>query len=114
MQDEQQPQEDGTPDQNPAVEPQTGDQGDQVDPNDPANTTPPGEQVPQDAAATSFDPNQPVRTSPPAPEEQSGVPDLPNGDNEGVELPSGDEPEEGAGSEGNVSSDGGAGGSESA
>jgi len=35
--------------------------------------------------ATGFDPDRPVRTSPPMPHEQSGVPALEGGGNEGVE-----------------------------
>lgn len=53
----------------------TGDQG-------------PWEKGLQDAApanAPGFDPDRPVRTSPPAPEEQSGVPNLPDERNAGVE-----------------------------
>jgi hypothetical protein len=41
--------------------------------------------APANAGQAGFDPDRPVRTSPPAPEEQSGVPNLPEGRNEGVE-----------------------------
>jgi hypothetical protein len=59
-------------DAGPAVEPVQGDQGPQV-----------SEQVPADA--TGSDPDNAVRTSAPAPEAQSGVPQIPDGTNEGVE-----------------------------
>lgn len=41
--------------------------------------------APANATESGFNPDRPVRTSPPAPEEQSGVPNLPEGRNEGVE-----------------------------
>lgn len=44
-----------------------------------------GEQVADAAAAPGFDPDRPVRTSAPEPEAQSGVPNLTDGSNEGVE-----------------------------
>lgn len=58
-----------------APEPTQGDQGPQVIEQDAADAS---------AAATGrFDPDQPVRTSPPTPDQQSGVPGIP--ENEGVQ-----------------------------
>jgi cell division protein FtsN len=44
------------------------------------------------ADATGFDPNRPVASSPPPPDAQSGVPNIPGGENAGVE-PGGTTPE---------------------
>jgi hypothetical protein len=75
----------GSPDEDagPAVEPVEGDQGEQV-----ATPSEPG-----------FNPDAPRATSAPPPEAQSGVPDLPGGDNADVEPPSDDEPQVGASEE---------------
>jgi hypothetical protein len=57
----------------PAVEPVSGDQG---------------ESAPTDAAPVGgHDPSQPRATSAAPPEAQSGVPDIPDGANDGVEAP---------------------------
>lgn len=54
-----------------------------------------GEPVEQDAVTgAGLDPDVPVRTSAPPPEAQSGVPNLPDGSNEGVEPGEEDEEEE--------------------
>lgn len=70
-------------DAGPAVEPSVGEQGNDVE---------------QDAQQSGVNPDQVAPpTSPPAPEQQSGVPNLPDGANEGVEAPdeeSGESPEQ--------------------
>lgn len=63
-----------------------GDQGPQVREQDATETGPQG-----------FDPNRPVASSPPPPDAQSGVPNLPNGENAGVEA----QPEYATGTDGN-------------
>lgn len=57
-----------------AAEATQGDQGPQVIEQDAADASP--------SATGRFDPDQPVRTSPPTPDQQSGVPGIP--ENEGV------------------------------
>lgn len=93
----EQPVEDPNEGPNPAVQPVEGDQGPQVSEQDPADATVPN-------------PDNAVRTSAPPPEAQSGVPQIPDGTNEGVEpqpefaghvdagtTPESDEPTEGEG-----------------
>jgi hypothetical protein len=76
-QEPQEPQEQDEPDEDTGtgVEPAEteGDQGEWV------------EQAAVGSTATAFDPDRPVRVSPPDAHQQSGVPELSDGDNEGVE-----------------------------
>lgn len=72
--DEPQVQDSPDPDAGPAVEPAKGDQGEWV-----------GEQDAPLVEPGGFDPDRPVRQSPPPPEAQSGVPQIPGGENDDVE-----------------------------
>jgi hypothetical protein len=71
---QQEPEENPRPDEEgTGVEPVEGDQGETI------------EQEPGQTQGQGFDPDRPVRTSPPEASQQSGVPALEGGGNEGVE-----------------------------